>query len=253
MLGLPEINEKQQNENKNLLGADPFGDPLSDQLKTIKASAASIGGKDSITGIKNILGSESLVNESPNTINPNISQVHYKFSFCEWLPDESSEVMTKVSSISGGEGEAAQQKIAFSYRDVEEVNLYNIYSDLEVKDDVERVFANTAFDYPELNSASYGPIDISNPKFNQLLPFASLGAQKLERFLNSQAGKLLLGNVYGFSALGTLNAASGIASGDPTRVVQGIGTLVNTTQNLIPTNRSRDVVNGELGNVYVDR
>lgn len=256
LIGLSDINEKQQRENKRLLGEDPFGDldggdtPLGN-IKTTATSAFgnlnTVNGiRNSINGINGIINPSDALREDANTINPNISQVLYKFSYCEWLPDESAEVMGKVSSRSGGESEAAQQKISFSYRDVEEVNLYNIYSDQKVVDDLLiPILRESSFDNPTLSEGNFGPFDVNNPKYNKLLPFASLATERLERLIESNIGKLLMGNIYGFSAVNALQTASRVLSGDPQTVLNLADRAVESISNANRNNRGDD-----LGNIY---
>jgi hypothetical protein len=247
LAGIPDINQKQQSENKRLLGEDPYGsDDSKSPLKQLIDKGKSIieGVKaDPIQGIKSALNPNTAGNEASNTPNTNINRFLFKFKYCEFLPDESGAVLEKVASFSGGEGEAAQQKIVFSYRDVEEINLYNIYSeDQYVQDKIIQLFDQAAIDDPNLVFAnengsfrtnnlkerpSYGLESVLNEAgYGVLTPFASLAGDKLERLISSYAGKLLMGNIYGFSPLNAAGAVSGVLSGDPTQVLAGAQNLV---------------------------
>jgi hypothetical protein len=231
-LGLPDINEKQQKENADLLGADPL-DPGPYKSIVDRAKSTFEGLKsDPIGGIKKALSPSALGNESSNTPNPYINRFLFRFGYCEFLPDESSVVLDKVSSVVGAEGEAAQQKLVFSYRDVEEINLYNIWSDKQVADAVMTTLDKSALDNPSLSKLAEknapGGFDLQsvlNDKFGKFGTLAgglaSLAAEKLEKLLASYAGKLLMGNIYGFSATNVGGAVGGILSGDPTAVVAG--------------------------------
>lgn len=273
LIGLSDVNKKQQKENYLLMG-QPKGDPdaqgaLAEVRSTINSAVDGIKANP-ITGIKDALNPK--MSEDIDTIDAEITRVLYKFKQCEWLPDESSEIFTKVSNVIG---ERAMQKIAFSYRDVEEVNLYTIYSrDVFVQDQIIGMMDIAAHDAPFVESTS-GPGGWSLDsalngagKFGQLVtPFASLGAQALERLISSYAGQLLMGNIYGFSAGQALSQVGGILSGDPTRVVEGVRGLANqftpdaSTKNRsgkenlnepyfdnITQNQTNDV--DSLGNIY---
>jgi len=276
LAGIPDINAPQQEANKRLLGEDPLGNTESPLKQVASKAAELVNGiaTNPINGIKNALNPQSNGNESANTINPNINRFLFRFSHCEFLPDESN---THLESISNAiQSEPAQQKISFSYRDVEEVNLYNIYSsDAYVQDRIIELLDQSATDVPPTGLAglsqnvkatlnkglfgnlksgqtppeSYGLQSILNPQYNAILPFASLAADRLERLVSSYAGKLLMGNIYGFSPTNIAGAASNILTGDPTQVLNGvttIGNALNGSNSL--RNKTRDVE--EIGNVY---
>jgi hypothetical protein len=275
MAGIPDINARQQLLNENLLGKDIFGDDSGKSpLQNLKDKAASTiaGVKDGgLKGIKNAISPSAMGNESSNTINPYINRFLFKFDHCEWLPDESSAALEKVSA-SVDAGNMTTQKLVFTYRDVEEVNLYNIYSsDRFVQDSLLRLLDSSALDNKSLTGAqekgsnvalygnlksgadptkmSYGLDSVLNGKYNALLPFASLAADKLERLASSFAGKLLMGNVYGFSATNVLGAAQGILSGDPTAVLRGGEDIINTISGSKSLrNNTKDVES--LGNIF---
>jgi hypothetical protein len=249
LLGLSDINKKQQKENYLLMGK-PQGDPdgagaLTKARSTINSAVDGIK-KDPITGLGNLLNPAHA--ENIDTIDYDITRVMFKFKQCEWLPDESSEIFTKVSNVIG---ERAMQKIAFSYRDVEEVNLYTIYSrDAWVQDHIigQLSISTTDVPFPDPSGAKGGwNLDsVLNDKFGSLAaPFAALGAQQIERLIASYAGKLLMGNIYGFSAGQALSQVGGVLSGDPTAMVAGAAGLANQ---LIPSASKKNGSNNIPGN-----
>ena len=275
LAGIPDINAEQQKNNETLLGKDIYGDDSgkspAQNLKD-KATGLVAGIKaDGIKGIKSAISPSASGNEAANTINPYINRFLFKFEHCEWQPDESSAALEKVSS-SIDDGNMTTQKLVFTYRDVEEVNLYNIYSgDRFLQDTVIRLLDSSAMDNKSLSGGqesgaaaamfgttksgadptkmSYGLGDVLNPKFNALLPFASLAADKIERLIGSYAGKLLMGNVYGFSATNMLGAAQGILSGDPTAVLNGATNIMNTIDGS-KSLRNNTHYSSNLGNIY---
>lgn len=273
MAGIPDINAEQQKQNETLLGKDPYGNdskksPIS-QLADKATSAFADIKADPIKGIKDAI-SPSDGNESANTINPYINRFLFKFGNCEWLPDESNVHLTKVSS--SGEDAQATQKIVFNYKEVEEVNLYNIYSgDQFVQDSIINLLDGAAMDneslaksqasgtdntsvFGQLQSGedptkmSYGLSSVLNPKYNALMPFASLAADKIERLIGSAVGKLLMGNIYGFSATTAGGLAAGALTGDPTAIVSAAEAVLNSGPSKSLRNDSNDVI--DLGNIY---
>jgi hypothetical protein len=248
LLGLSDINKKQQKENYRLMG-EPLGKPdgegaLARARSTINSAVDGIK-QNPITGIGNALNPEK--SETIDSPDPKITRVLYRFKMCEWLPDESSEIFTKVGNVIG---DRATQKIAFSYRDVEEINLYTIYSrDLFVRDKILGLMDLATFDAPfkkEEGGAGGWSLDsvLNDNNFGKLVaPFAALGAQQIERLISSYAGKLLMGNIYGFSAGQALSQVGGILSGDPTAVVAGAAGLANQ---IIPSASKRNN-SGKIG------
>ena len=265
-LNLSDINSKQQKENQTLLGKDPYDDGSSYQ-SIANRTRSTIEGliTDPINGIKNAFNPVSRGNESSNTPNVYINRFLFRFGFCEFLPDESSEVFLKVSSVVGSESEAAQQKISFSYRDVEEINLYNLWSDKEVTDAVLYTLNEAAKDNPTLASTAernkpgdaipggYDLQSVLNKKFGVFGDLAggiaSLASEKLERLLDSYAGKLLMGNIYGLSPSELLGGAQGILSGDPTQVVRGVEQIANPIFGS-PSRRNDTNDFNNLGKIY---
>jgi hypothetical protein len=248
LLGLSDINKKQQEENKKLLGEtddDKKKGALSQARESIQNTVNSIK-KDPINGIKNALNPKAV--EGIDSINTRISHVMFKFNLCEWLPDESSEVFTKVSNIIS---DRASQKIAFSYRDVQEINLNNIYSsDLRVRDAIIGQLKLASLDVPYVDDPNKGPGGwslesvLNNAGVGVLAPFATMAADAAEKLVASYAGKLLMGNIYGFSLGNALSSAGSVLSGDPTSMVQGasqlIGQLTPSKSLRNDTNRIRD-------------
>jgi hypothetical protein len=265
-LGLPEINEKQKKENETLLGEDPFGSDTG-LLQTLKDRASDFlegVGVEPLKALKPAANLDAGGNEVARTINPYINRIMFKFSLCEFLPDDSGDSLAQVKSFASTEG-IAQQKLSFSYRDVEEVNLYNIYSgDQLVQDKIINVLDQSALDNEYLlgkvigrdpTAESYGVSDITNNKFNMLLPFASMASDKVSQLLESTAGKLLMGNVYGFSALQTAGAIGNVLSGDPTRVVQGVESIAGGPSNSLrnATSDAKDLGTMEKGSSPANR
>ena len=254
LLGLSDINKKQQEENQRLLGKVDSSTGNAGALNKARESiSAAFGGKSAIDGIKSALNPKPAEGvDSPDT---EITRILYKFKQCEWLPDESSEIFTKVGNTIG---ERAMQKIAFSYRDVEEINLYTIYSrDVYVQDVIIGQMDIAANDVPFKEASQDTPggwsLDsVLNDKVGKLAaPFAALGMPQIEKLISSYAGKLLMGNIYGFSAGAALGQLGGVLSGDPTAMVAGAAGLANQ---LIPSaskkNRSHNIPGNEP---YFDR
>ena len=257
LLGLSEVNKKQQKENYTLLGK-PLGNPdgdgaLSNVRNTINSAVNGIKANP-ISGISNALNPNTA--ETIDTIDVDITRVMYKFKQCEWLPDESSDIFTKVGNVIN---DRAMQKIAFSYRDVEEVNLYTIYSrDVFVQDAIIGQLTIASHDVPFREAGPTGPggwsLDsvLNKNKFGAFAaPFAALGAQQVERLIASYAGKLLMGNIYGFSAGQALGQLGGVLSGDPTAMVAGAAGLANQ---IIPSSSKRNESNRiSLTDPFFDR
>jgi hypothetical protein len=256
LLGLSDVNKKQQEENKKLLGKtddDQKEGALSQARSAIQNSVNSIK-QDPINGIKNALNPKAV--EGIDSIDTRISHVMFKFSKCEWLPDESSEIFTKVSNIIA---DRASQKIAFSYRDVSEVNLNNIYSsDLRVRDAIIGQLKLASLDVPYIDDPKKGPGGwslesvLNNAGVGVLAPFATMAADAVEKLVASYAGKLLMGNIYGFSLGNALSSAGSVLSGDPTAMVQGASQLIGQ---LTPSKSLRNKTHKiqDPGQAYYDR
>lgn len=143
----------------------------------------------------------SMFSRKKDTINDNISRVMFDFNYCEWLPDESN---TLFSSISNKEFGLKAQKIAFSYENVEEDNIFRFFHGKKVSDFIIQTLDGLSLDKP----------DFLNKVPGFLGPYISGGIAQLATTLKSKLtgalNDLLLGNVYGFQPL--LNATA-IANG----------------------------------------
>ena len=221
LLGLPDVNEEQQEATLRLLGNDPKGGRPKDTRAAIKGAVSNFG-KDPVQGIKNALSR----NDAPETKdypNVNISRVMFNFGFCEFLPDESGVFF---DGLSNKEMKLAAQTVTFSYRQVYEDNVFNMISpDKRLSDLVTTIVDGAALDNPNITgnpkfAEGYGLFDLNNPVVGALAPFASLAADKIERIISSFAGKLLMGNIYGFSALDAAKTAQALLSGDPIQQAQ---------------------------------
>jgi len=246
---LPEINQRQIDQNKIMLGL-PLSDP------NVSKPIPSIGAlkKQAITGIGNALKKDTSESGFADSIDPNINRIMFKFDLCEWLPDESGVIGSKINNITG---EPAEQTIAFSYRTVYEENVYNLFSGIPVTD------LNYILDQSSLDNAGdtlktlqskfeeSGGFDMKsvlNGNFNSLKPFASMAADRLTAAIASKAKGLLLGNIYGFSAANVAGAAQSVLTGDPSSMVQGISSLTSMGGGASKKNDSQQI-EGEP-NVY---
>jgi hypothetical protein len=233
LVGLPDVNEAQQEATERLLGADPRGKRPIDPRAAIKGAINEFG-QDPVQGIKNALSRKDSIDggDSPN---PNINRVMFNFGFCEILPDESGAYF---DGISNKEMKLGAQSITFSYRTVHEDNVFNIYSpDKKVSDLVTLYVDGASLDNPNLTAnpkfaEGYGLFDLNNPIAGAIAPFASLAADKLERLISSYAGKLLMGNIFGFSALGAAQSAQALLSGNPAQQANAaLGVIQNAFDN----------------------
>jgi hypothetical protein len=234
VIGLPEINQRQVDQNAFMLGIDQ--DPGGDFVNRL-----SDAGGDVVSGLKSAFAPPS-VNDITDAPNIDINRIMFKFDLCEILPDESGVIVEKASNIIS---EPATQTVSFSYRNVTEENIYNLFHGASVTD-LNFVLDNVALDAP-ITSENYsnkwnqakkkvfgriGGFDMDsvlNGNFNSLTPFASIAADRATDFAASYAKGLLLGNIYGFSAANVAGAAQSILSGDPSTMVQG---AVNTAQQI---------------------
>jgi hypothetical protein len=153
------------------------------------------GNSDPVGAISSVFGRKT------DTINDNISRVMFDFNYCEWLPDESN---TLFSSISNKEFGLKAQKIAFSYENVEEDNIFRFFHGKKVSDFVIQTLDGLSLDKP----------DFLNKVPGFLAPYINGAIAQLSNTLKSKLtgglNDLLLGNVYGFQPL--LNATA-IANG----------------------------------------
>lgn len=249
---LDEINQRQVDQNRFLLG---IPDPEPKNLPNLKdpASVAQFA-KQGIDGIanniKDMFGQNTV--DKTDSIDDDINRLMFKFELCEWLPDESGVIGTKINNVTG---EAAEQTIAFSYRNVFEENLYNIYAGSGIPvSDFNYIMDQSALDYEGLAKAlkdkfqeQVGGFDMKsvlNSNFNALANKAvDMGVGIASNYLNS----LLLGNVYGFSAANVAGAAQGVLNGDPSQL---ISVAQNAISNLGGSNKNDShPINGDP-NIY---
>jgi hypothetical protein len=226
---LPEFNQRQVDQNKILLGMslnELDGAKTVPSLSDITESA--------ISGIESTFKREPNADNFANNIDDDINRILFKFDLCEWLPDESGVIGAKVSNIIG---EPANQTIAFSYRNVYEENIYNLFSGIPVTD-LNYILDQAALDSPisELDKnlkTKFGDVggfdmqSVLNGNFNSLRPFASLAADRLTEAIGNQSKSLLLGNIYGISTANVAGAAQSILTGDPNNMLQGVQRIVN--------------------------
>jgi len=252
-LGL-EPNKKQQAENAKLLGDDPYGIGKKKKLKDLLDSSL-VAGKDALSGKKD---SEfgTLSSSEVDTPNVNINRILFKFIKCKLLPDKSGEFLTGLKMSDGDT--PIGQKIAFSYKNVTEENLNNIYStDQKFIADAYNILDAMAMDKPnmltELDGVSGDPYSTKSSAFGTIIDgLKSAGAEKLSGVVNNAVGKLLLGNVFGVSALDIANDIGKISSGDPNLALSGVVDLTKQGAKLgekamrsINKNRKKS-----LGNVF---
>ena len=134
-------------------------------------------------------------------INDQISRVMFGFSYCEWLPDESGII---VDALSNKEMALKPQKLVFSYRNVEEENLYRMFSDKIVTDTFIGTMDALALDTPELGgTGGWAFYDPNNPGPGTLLQSLKNSVKgtlqaKLDRILAKFMGSGKdFGNAYG--------------------------------------------------------
>ena len=187
---VPPILKMTKNEMDKVFGKD-------------ENSGFSFAGKDgAITAASAI---DSMFGRKQDTVNDNISRVMYNFDYCEWLPDESNTLLAGISNKDFG---IKAQKIAFSYENVEEDNIYRFFHDKKVSDFIIQTLDGLALDKPELLQ---GVPNFLGPYISGAIGQAST---ILKNKLVGAVNNLLLGNVYGFQPL--LNAtviANGGVSG----------------------------------------
>jgi hypothetical protein len=228
LLGLPDVNRRHQEFTKALLGNDP-NPPAGGGLAALRTAVEAFGA-DPVEGIKNAL-SRNDAPETRDSPNPNISRVMFNFGFCEFLPDESGAFF---DGMTNKEMKLAAQTLTFNYRTVYEDNVFNtIYPERKLSDLVTLFVDSAALDNPNMTinpkfAESYGLFDVSNPdagKFDTTT-FASLAANRADRLISAYATKLLMGNVYGFSALDVAQTAQALISGDPIKQAQAMGKTI---------------------------
>jgi hypothetical protein len=188
-----------------------------------------------------MLGKEILSDfDDPSQINNTTNRLLFRFDQCELIPDDSSGMLEKVGN---DKMEMASQKFSFSYRRVYEENLYNLFSDRLLSDEMIGNLDKAALDDSEIiggyalnspDNPTPGKIDPKTFKdklkeqvdkfkekakakldalgnvFDQDTVLKTVEDQLLARAKNlvgSQVGKAILGNVYGFSPGGIVAAA----------------------------------------------
>lgn len=149
-----------------------------------KSNSDKLFGKDPLlmeNGVKN-------PNENQDYINSNISRVMFDFSYCQWLPDESGVMF---EGLSHKEMSNKAQKLVFSYRQVNEVNLYRMFGDKLVTDMIIPGLDQMALDDPKPYSVTNPPGFTINGPENPLLGVMNPLWQKVlatqlqaERFLD---------------------------------------------------------------------
>jgi hypothetical protein len=218
--------DRQYTQNKQLLGSDPFESELDLASKIVKGAQTGLDNiTEGISGIANKINSSISSKESANTINPYINRLLFKFKQCEFLPDESGDAFDDLGLVD--ENKTIQQKIVFSYKNVEEENLNNIYSPaVKISDDILRILDSVALD----DLSSHGLFGVDNPYFNKIAaPLASIVAKKAEVLLGREANSLFLGNVFGFSpsdlSLFPPSVSGRVLAGNPSATLEGIKDL----------------------------
>ena len=252
-------NISQQQQNLALLGQKRNIEKLGNVNSIVRNTLGNLKtlAKDTVAGLSNSINNKDkgkLV-ESSNTIDTNISRLMFYFKQCEFLPDESGDFLTKVDNKGS---EAASQSIVFSYRNLEEINLNNIYvGDMKIQDSLIRVLDSSAFDAVEesklgLDSKSYGLQTALNPFQNLINPIAQLGASTVEKFAKNAIGRALLGNVYGFQPAQLLSSIGNALNGNPAEALAGLNNTIrqgsNTYTNIRNSIRGRDTES--IGNAY---
>lgn len=71
------------------------------------------------------------INAQVNTIDDNISRVLFNFNYCEFMSDEGGDFLSKVAN---NIMQMTANKIVFSYRNVNEMNIYRLFHNKSVQD-----------------------------------------------------------------------------------------------------------------------
>jgi hypothetical protein len=213
---VPSILKQGKNEMDKYFGADPVDNSVIGNIIS--------GAKED--GFAGALG--GLMDKKSDVINDNISRVLFNFEYCEFLPDESNGTVAGVSNKEFG---LKAQKIAFSYRNVAEDNIYRFHHDKKVTDFIVSTLDGLALDKPNLLQ---NVPDALGPYVNGAI---AQGISQLQQVLSSTLNNLFLGNVYGFNPAG---AVSALVSGG----VSGAISLVNEVgKNASKQNNTKDQVN----------
>lgn len=162
-----------------------------------------------------------------NLINDKTNRVLFKFDQCEFISDDSSEMFDAVSNAGA---QPVGQKMSITYRTVYEENLYNLYSDQFVSDDADYLLMQldrAALDSPQILGVGGSVADdlpeqtfaqqMRNELRNRSRELQDEAQQQIEaranNLLNSQIGRAVLGNIYGFSPAAIENALKGGING----------------------------------------
>ena len=180
--------------------------------------------------VKGAIG--SMFSRKDDTINDNISRVMFDFNYCEWLPDESNALFSSISNKDFG---LKAQKIAFSYLNVEEDNIYRFFHDKKVSDFIIQTLDGLSLDKPKFME-NIPPL-LGPYMAGAIAQLSTVLRNKLVGSLNN----LLMGNVYGFQPL--LNAVA-IANGGLSGVV---GAVKEIGKNASKDNNSHDTDSLTLG------
>lgn len=245
----------QQDQNLILLGEGlsdkkslSMGSIVQDTLGNLKTLA-----KDTVTGLQDKLGNNNRDNlgESSNTIDTKISRLMFDFKQCEFLPDESAEFLSKISNAGS---DVIGQSFSFSYRNIEESNLNNIYAgDSKLNDYLIKILDVAALD--GIKNGPKGTVsDNQSGGFvkNIINSVAQLGASTVEKFVKNQVGRALLGNVYGFQPEQILGSIGGALSGNPAEALTGVKDAIRQGSNAYTNIKNKlDNRDGKpLGNIY---
>jgi hypothetical protein len=167
-------------------GASGFSSPT-DKINTFQESNPNFDPNNENNPANSFFSNKDT--ESLQYVNESSAQLSFNFTHCEFLPDESNEM---ISTLQMAGPEAAGQKIVFSYESFRESSSYpNVGTFLE--NQAGNVGSNATERWKE-KVKSIG----KNVTENALID----ASEKLKGFANS----LLLGNVHGFSA-GSISTA----------------------------------------------
>lgn len=154
------------------------------------------------------LNPNAIENDTLRYINENTSQIGFKFSMCNFIPEESGKVFENVTNAGGNTFASTSMK--WSYSNIEMVSQFSGYNSKLFED--QRQQPKSAFN---LNDAAkkFGKDALANASESAI--------SSVERGANSLLSRLFFGNVYGLrpdSIIGAisnpqilLNAANGAA------------------------------------------
>lgn len=187
--GLPTVPGEEGLSNTSLAGK--FSDATSDLNKDISDRSNKVNDFFSLPE-----------NEDAKYINAAGAKVIFEFSYCEFNPDESSEIF---STLNMNSAEAAEQSISFNY---ESVNRYGEYPELQA----------------ELESSG-NQDSWKNKLIVKSKQVAANAVQDAASYAKGKIGSLILGNVHGFSA-GSIESA--MAQGTIQSISSEIGQAVSS-------------------------